>query len=142
MRGMSWRDGGEDDEVSYTFRTIPGPGQARPPLIFHPVTPINLTARHRLSLMTMASSTSGFDTSPPLRPFHPHFRRDFWHCDGESAKYPRTCRLSVMTRPRISRLRTPSRPSLSDEIRTLIIGRHRGGKFDNCRFYEKNVNSV
>lgn len=50
---------------------------ARPPLIFHPVTPINLTARHRLSLMTMASSTSGFDTSPPLRPFHPHFRRDF-----------------------------------------------------------------
>lgn len=45
MRGMSWRD----DVLSYTFRTIPGPGQATRPLIFHPVTPINLTARHRLS---------------------------------------------------------------------------------------------
>lgn len=91
---------------------------ARPPLIFHLVTPINLMARHRLSLMTMASSTSGFDTSPPLRPFHPHFRRDFWHCDGESAKYPRTYRLSVdVTRPRISRLRTPS------HLSSFIVGR-------------------
>lgn len=38
MRGMSWRDGGEDDEVSYTFCTIPGPGQASQ-------TPVNFPSR-------------------------------------------------------------------------------------------------
>lgn len=92
----------DDDGDGFLHLTPdPGPSQTRP-LIFHPVTPINLTARQRLSLMTMPSSSHLrlWYVIAPDATYSRHFRCDFWHRDGESAKYPRTRRLSLLTRPR------------------------------------------